>query len=112
MTHSEPPQAANSQRGVVAVLVGRVGTAFSLEGDDESERLRKAVMASSVLLICIGGAAWAVAYAVLGDLRSASIPLAFVEAEAAGRIEAGQLVLLTGFGAGMSSASAVLRWGP
>ena len=47
-----------------------------------------------------------------GNTSSASIPLALVEAEAAGRIEAGQLVLLTGFGAGMSSASAVLRWGP
>jgi 3-oxoacyl-[acyl-carrier-protein] synthase-3 len=47
-----------------------------------------------------------------GNTSSASIPLAFVEAEAAGRIEPGELVLMTGFGAGMSSASAVLRWGP
>ncbi|MGZ0177178.1 MAG: beta-ketoacyl-ACP synthase III [Acidimicrobiales bacterium] len=47
-----------------------------------------------------------------GNTSSASIPLAFVEAEAAGRIKPGELVLMTGFGAGMSSASAVLRWGP
>lgn len=47
-----------------------------------------------------------------GNTSSASIPLAFVEAEAAGRIAPGELVLMTGFGAGMSSASAVLRWGP
>jgi 3-oxoacyl-[acyl-carrier-protein] synthase-3 len=47
-----------------------------------------------------------------GNTSSASIPLAFVEAEAAGRIQPGELVLMTGFGAGMSSASAVLRWGP
>lgn len=60
------------------VLVDRVGETFSLEADDESERLRKAVMTSSVLLICIGGAVWAVTYAAFGDLRSASIPLAYV----------------------------------
>lgn len=62
----------------MGVLVDRVGETFSLEADDESERLRKAVMTSSVLLICIGGAVWAAAYAALGDLRSASIPLAYV----------------------------------
>lgn len=47
-----------------------------------------------------------------GNTSSASIPLAFVEAEEQGRIEPGQLVLMTGFGAGMSSASAVIRWDP
>ena len=47
-----------------------------------------------------------------GNTSSASIPLAFVEAEAQGRIEPGQLILMTGFGAGMSSASAVIRWDP
>ena len=47
-----------------------------------------------------------------GNTSSASIPLAFVDAERQGRIEPGQLVLMTGFGAGMSSASAVIRWDP
>lgn len=47
-----------------------------------------------------------------GNTSSASIPLAFTEAEAAGRVSPGDLVLLTGFGAGMSAASAVLRWDP
>lgn len=47
-----------------------------------------------------------------GNTSSASIPLAFVEAEEQGRIEPGQLMLMTGFGAGMSSASAVIRWDP
>jgi len=47
-----------------------------------------------------------------GNTSSASIPLAFGTAEAAGRIEPGQLVLMTGFGAGMSAASAVVRWAP
>jgi len=47
-----------------------------------------------------------------GNTSSASIPLAFVEAEAQGRIQPGELILMTGFGAGMSSASAVIRWEP
>jgi len=48
----------------------------------------------------------------MGNTSSASIPLAFTEAEAAGRIQPGDLMLMTGFGAGMSSASAVIRWNP
>lgn len=47
-----------------------------------------------------------------GNTSSASIPLAFGEAEADGRVAPGELVLMTGFGAGMSSASAVVRWDP
>lgn len=47
-----------------------------------------------------------------GNTSSASIPLAFGFAEAEGRIEPGDLILMTGFGAGMSSASAVVRWDP
>jgi 3-oxoacyl-[acyl-carrier-protein] synthase-3 len=47
-----------------------------------------------------------------GNTSSASIPLAFVQAEADGRVSPGDLVLMTGFGAGMSSASAVIRWDP
>jgi 3-oxoacyl-[acyl-carrier-protein] synthase-3 len=46
-----------------------------------------------------------------GNTSSASIPLAMDEALEQGRINDGDIVLLTGFGAGMSSASAVLRWG-
>jgi 3-oxoacyl-[acyl-carrier-protein] synthase-3 len=47
----------------------------------------------------------------LGNTSSASIPLALAGAADAGRIAAGDLILLAGFGAGMTSASAVLRWG-
>lgn len=47
-----------------------------------------------------------------GNTSSASIPLAFVEAQEQGRIEPGELILMTGFGAGMSAASAVIRWDP
>ncbi len=45
-----------------------------------------------------------------GNTSSASIPLAVDEALSAGRLHAGDLVLLTGFGAGMTWASAVVRW--
>jgi 3-oxoacyl-[acyl-carrier-protein] synthase-3 len=47
-----------------------------------------------------------------GNTSAASIPLALVDALEQGRIEEGDLVLLVGFGAGMTAASAVLRWGP
>jgi len=46
-----------------------------------------------------------------GNTSSASIPLAMVSALDAGRVKAGDLVLLVGFGAGMTAASALLRWG-
>ncbi|MET0577100.1 MAG: 3-oxoacyl-[acyl-carrier-protein] synthase III C-terminal domain-containing protein, partial [Ilumatobacteraceae bacterium] len=46
-----------------------------------------------------------------GNTSSASIPLALVDALDAGRVNNGDLVLLVGFGAGMTAASAVLRWG-
>lgn len=46
-----------------------------------------------------------------GNTSSASIPLALVDAIDHGRLQRGDLVLMVGFGAGMSWASAVLRWG-
>jgi 3-oxoacyl-[acyl-carrier-protein] synthase-3 len=45
-----------------------------------------------------------------GNTSSASIPLALADALDAGRVAPGDLVLLVGFGAGMSWASTVLRW--
>jgi 3-oxoacyl-[acyl-carrier-protein] synthase III len=45
-----------------------------------------------------------------GNTSSASIPLALAEAAGSGRLRAGDVVLLSGFGAGMSWASAVLKW--
>ncbi len=45
-----------------------------------------------------------------GNTSSASIPLALVDAIDEGRLEDGDLVLLTGFGAGMTWGSALLRW--
>jgi 3-oxoacyl-[acyl-carrier-protein] synthase-3 len=45
-----------------------------------------------------------------GNTSAASIPLALDEALAHGRIEPGRLVLFVGFGAGMTWASALVRW--
>lgn len=46
-----------------------------------------------------------------GNTSAASIPLAIAEAADDGRIADGDLVLLSGFGAGMTWGSVVLRWG-
>ncbi|MGO9196034.1 MAG: beta-ketoacyl-ACP synthase III [Acidimicrobiales bacterium] len=46
-----------------------------------------------------------------GNTSSASIPLALAAAADEGRLSDGDLVLLSGFGAGMTWASAVIRWG-
>ena len=46
-----------------------------------------------------------------GNTSSASIPLAMDEAVSKGAINDGDVVLLVGFGAGMSVAAALLRWG-
>jgi len=46
-----------------------------------------------------------------GNTSSASIPLALDDALQTGRVHKGDLLLLSGFGGGMTWASAVLRWG-
>jgi 3-oxoacyl-[acyl-carrier-protein] synthase-3 len=46
-----------------------------------------------------------------GNTSSASIPLALVDALEHQRVRNGDLVLLVGFGGGMTAASAILRWG-
>jgi 3-oxoacyl-[acyl-carrier-protein] synthase III len=46
-----------------------------------------------------------------GNTSSASIPLALNDALDAGRVKQGDLILLVGFGAGMTAASALIRWG-
>ncbi|MBA3955449.1 MAG: ketoacyl-ACP synthase III [Acidimicrobiia bacterium] len=47
-----------------------------------------------------------------GNTSAASIPLALGHAASTGRLAKGDIVLLVGFGAGMTWASVVLRWGP
>jgi 3-oxoacyl-[acyl-carrier-protein] synthase-3 len=46
-----------------------------------------------------------------GNTSSASIPLALFDAADRNRLHPGDLVLLVGFGAGMTAASSILRWG-
>jgi 3-oxoacyl-[acyl-carrier-protein] synthase-3 len=46
-----------------------------------------------------------------GNTSSASIPLALFEAVDDGRVRDGDLLLLSGFGAGMTWASALIHWG-
>jgi len=45
-----------------------------------------------------------------GNTSSASIPLALAEAAAVGRLRVGDLVLLVGFGAGLTCGASLLRW--
>jgi 3-oxoacyl-[acyl-carrier-protein] synthase III len=45
-----------------------------------------------------------------GNTSAASIPMALADAADAGRLASGDLVLVIGFGAGMSWASAVIEW--
>ena len=45
-----------------------------------------------------------------GNTSAASIPLVLDEAQAQGRIRRGDLVLISGFGAGLTWATAVVRW--
>jgi 3-oxoacyl-[acyl-carrier-protein] synthase-3 len=45
-----------------------------------------------------------------GNTSSGSIPLALADAAADGRLRPGQLVLMTGMGAGLTWGSALIRW--
>ena len=45
-----------------------------------------------------------------GNTSAASIPLAITEARAAGRIKAGDRMLVTAFGAGLTWGAALLRF--
>jgi 3-oxoacyl-[acyl-carrier-protein] synthase-3 len=46
-----------------------------------------------------------------GNTSAATIPVALVEALEAGRIYAGDRILLAAFGAGLTRAAGLLRWG-
>ena len=68
------------------------------------------IITSACAKLGIGPERTANVLADTGNTSSASIPLALADAADAGRIAAGDRVLLVGFGAGMSWASAVLEW--
>jgi 3-oxoacyl-[acyl-carrier-protein] synthase III len=46
-----------------------------------------------------------------GNTSAATVPTALDIARSEGRVDDGNLILLVGFGAGMTAASAVIRWG-
>jgi 3-oxoacyl-[acyl-carrier-protein] synthase-3 len=46
-----------------------------------------------------------------GNMSAATVPVALVEALEAGRVQPGSLVLMPGFGGGMTWASLLVRWG-
>ncbi|MGH9132759.1 MAG: beta-ketoacyl-ACP synthase III [Ilumatobacteraceae bacterium] len=46
-----------------------------------------------------------------GNTSAASIPMALADGLDAGRVSHGDLILLVGFGGGMTAASAILKWG-
>jgi len=54
---------------------------------------------------------WAIVLDRIGNTSSGSVPIAVAEAADEGRLHDGDLVLLSGFGAGMTWASALIRWG-
>jgi 3-oxoacyl-[acyl-carrier-protein] synthase-3 len=45
-----------------------------------------------------------------GNTSSGSIPLAITDASADGRLKPGELVLMTGMGAGLTWGSALMEW--
>lgn len=46
-----------------------------------------------------------------GNTSAGSIPLALAEAVRSGKIKKGDVIAVAGFGAGLSWASAIIRWG-
>lgn len=54
---------------------------------------------------------WAIVLDTTGNTSSASIPLALIDAVEHDRLSSGDIVLLSGFGAGMTWGSALVRWG-
>jgi 3-oxoacyl-[acyl-carrier-protein] synthase-3 len=47
-----------------------------------------------------------------GNTSSASIPIALAEAAERGQVVPGDLVLMVGFGAGLTWGAALVRWEP
>jgi len=59
----------------------------------------------------IDPALYAISLDRTGNTSAASCAIALAEAADAGRLNEGDLILFSGFGAGMTWASAVVRWG-
>ena len=46
-----------------------------------------------------------------GNTSAGSIPLALTEAVKAGKVKKGDIIAISGFGAGLSWGAAIIRWG-
>jgi 3-oxoacyl-[acyl-carrier-protein] synthase-3 len=46
-----------------------------------------------------------------GNTSAGSIPLALAEAVRSGKVKKGDIIAMSGFGAGLSWGSAIIRWG-
>lgn len=69
------------------------------------------ILASAVARLGIDDAKVVRALAETGNISSACIPLALDRLARSGKLAAGQLVALVGFGAGLDTGACLLRWG-
>ncbi|MGI9622400.1 MAG: 3-oxoacyl-[acyl-carrier-protein] synthase III C-terminal domain-containing protein, partial [Acidimicrobiales bacterium] len=105
-------------RQAVKAMVGSAEAALERAGFDASDisvvvphQANTRIIDSAMKKLGIPSERAATVLQTTGNTSSASIPLALAAALDQGQISDGDLVLLVGFGAGMTSASAVLRWG-
>jgi len=104
-------------RRAVRVMVDSANAALAAAGvsvDDIAlfvpHQANTRIIASAGAKLGIGPERTANILPTTGNTSAASIPMALTEAADAGRLAAGDLVLVIGFGAGMSWASAVIEW--
>lgn len=105
-------------RRAVRVMVDSATASMAAAGvtaDDVAlvipHQANKRIIAASVERLGIGLDRTSIVLDRTGNTSAASIPLALADALDHDRIHRGDLVLFVGFGAGMTAASAVVRWG-
>ncbi|MFL6241874.1 MAG: 3-oxoacyl-[acyl-carrier-protein] synthase III C-terminal domain-containing protein, partial [Acidimicrobiia bacterium] len=105
-------------RHAVGMVTDVVTDAFAASGVGPSDidwfvphQANIRIIESAANRLGIGGDRTIVNIDHYGNTSAASIPLALAEAADDGRLKDGDLVLMSGFGAGMTWASALLRWG-
>ncbi len=91
--------------------LGRAGVAPSDVAWFVPHQANIRIIESAASRLGIGGDRTIVNIDRYGNTSAASIPLALAEAADDGRLQDGDLVLMSGFGAGMTWGSALLRWG-
>lgn len=101
-------------RAVVESSLGALSRARLAPGDVDvfvPHQANARIIAAAGQRLGIPEDRWVITIDRYGNTSSASIPLALCDAIEGGRLQAGATVLLSGFGGGMTWASAVLRWG-